>query len=343
MASKDLWKYCTAAQTREMLVSMRLLDGVAFEEKDYSKYLYSVSNHTEQHYHSVSIPKKNGGDRKLQIPDRLLRTIQKNILKNILYGLSVSGYASAYQKGVSPADNAAVHVGAQQILKLDIVDFFGSISFPLVYQNAFPAEYFPAAVRMLLTSLCCYKECLPQGAPTSPAISNLVMKPFDSYMGEWCKERGISYTRYCDDMTFSGMYDASEIKNKVRGFLRVLGMELNEKKTQILRPGQRQVVTGIVVNEKLQVSREYRRKLRAEIYYCKKYGVKGHLAHCKGEKTEEKTGCESYLQRMLGKVNYVLMVNPEDKEFRHAEESLKELIRQQKDISSEKDTNLKNE
>ena len=113
----------------------------------------------------------------------------------------------------------------------------------------------PPAAGVLLTSLCCYRDCLPQGSPVSAAVSNLVMRPFDEYMGTWCRERGISYTRYCDDLTFSGDFNVKEVRDKAENFLKVMGFSLNRKKTRVLGRGQRQCVTGIVVNDFPQAAR----------------------------------------------------------------------------------------
>ena len=95
--------------------------------------------------------------------------------------------------------------------------------------------------------------------PPRPCISNLVMKPFDDYMRDWCRKRQISYTRYCDDMTFSGSFDTHETIHKVSSFLLRLGFELNGKKTFICTRSRRQEVTGLIVNDHVQTSREYRR------------------------------------------------------------------------------------
>ena len=158
--------------------------------------------------------------------------MQKNILRIILSEEKVSKYAKAYCPGRRIRDNAFAHVGAETILELDIKDFFENITYIMVYQCVFSGEYYPPAVRTLLTQLCCYRDYLPQGAPTSPMISNLVMFSFDQYMGKWCEEREICYTRYCDDMTFSGKFDVREVKQKVRSYLQVLGFELNLKKDE---------------------------------------------------------------------------------------------------------------
>lgn len=335
MSEHDLWKYCTPKQVREMLRGFDLLRGVKIREEKYFSCLYAVSNHTEQHYRSVEIPKKGGGIRKLMAPDYLLGRIQKNILHHVLAELPVSAYAKAYQPHTSILDNARPHAGARQILKLDTKGFFDHISYFMVYRYAFPAVYYPPAVRTVLANLCCYRDMLPQGAPTSPAVSNLVMKPFDEYMGDWCRERQIQYTRYCDDMTFSGEFDSREVKNKVRGFLAAYGLELNEKKTRVMKNCQRQTVTGIVVNEKPQASRAYRRKLRSDVYYCRKYGVESHLQ--RRTETEEAASiqmnegmCMQYLQSLLGKINYVLQAEPEDMEFQQAKKVVQEMIKLEK-------------
>ena len=303
MAGQDFWKYCTTEEIGRTLRTFDLLKGLDVPEEAYLPCLYTVSNQIETHYHPVVIPKKSGGRRKLLVPDALLRTIQRNLLHHVLEEFQISEFACAYKKGTSIVDNARPHVGAKLVLKLDIQDFFDQITWILVYQNAFPGTHFPPAIRKMLTEFCCVRDRLPQGAPTSPTVSNLVMRPFDVHMGEWCREREIRYTRYCDDLTFSGAFAPEEVIRKVRGFLQVYGFELNRKKTRVLGRGNAQSVTGIVVNEKAQVSRAYRRKLRQEVYLFDCYGIKT----AEGPKNDERER-----RRLLGKMRYVLSVNPED-------------------------------
>lgn len=303
LAGQDFWKYCTTEEIGRTLRTFDLLKGLDVPEEAYLPCLYTVSNQIETHYHPVVISKKSGGRRKLLVPDALLRTIQRNLLHHVLEEFQISEFACAYKKGTSIVDNARPHVGAKLVLKLDIQDFFDQITWILVYQNAFPGTHFPPAIRKMLTEFCCVRDRLPQGAPTSPTVSNLVMRPFDVHMGEWCREREIRYTRYCDDLTFSGVFAPEEVIRKVRGFLQVYGFELNRKKTRVLGRGNAQSVTGIVVNEKAQVSRAYRRKLRQEVYLFDRYGIKTE----EGPKNDEKER-----RRLLGKMRYVLSVNPED-------------------------------
>lgn len=328
MKENSLWKYCTPQHCKEFILSFRLFGNTKWTERKQLACLYAVSNHVEQHYRAITIKKKNGTSRKLLCPSPLLKRIQRNILHNILDQIPISSYATAYHKGTGIISNAAVHVGKKQLLKLDLKDFFHSIMFIMVYQNAFSGIYFPPSVRSLLTNLCCYKDYLPQGAPTSASISNLVLKPFDDYIGLWCKEHKISYTRYCDDMTFSGVFDAQMVKNKVRSYLETMGFTLNYNKTKLLSECERQIVTGITVNQKLQASKTYRKSLRQEIYYCMKYGVRSHLMQVGYEYYLQmgEDGTKKYLQRLLSKINFVLQVNPQDLFFQNAKVNVKALM-----------------
>lgn len=162
---------------------------------------------------------------------------------------------------------------------------------------------------MLLTYLCTYNGYLPQGAPTSSYISNLVMKDFDDELGSWCDKNNISYTRYSDDMTFSGDFNSSLVIKKVKDMLSKLGFELNKNKIHIIKQNQQQKITGIVVNEKIQVERKYRKEIRKGIYYIKKYGLDSHLnrINCKNK--------EKYLSKLYGKILFVLQINNNDKDF----------------------------
>ena len=315
MGNSPLWKYCTREQCQDFILSLRLIPGgEKMSRKKQLSCLYTLSNRGSRNYRRVTIDKKDGGSRTLLVPCGLLKGVQRNILHHVLDERPVSSCAQAYRKGTDIRGNASCHLGKKLVLKLDISHFFDSILFPRVYGAAFPETLFPPAAAMLLTSLCCCNERLPQGSPASPAISNLVMRPFDIYMDGWCRERGIAYTRYCDDMTFSGDFDAAALCSKVRSYLEAMGFTLNEKKTKLLTGDVRQSVTGIVVNDKLQVSREYRKKLRQEVYYCKKYGIDAHL-----ERVEADTGIrwekERYICSVQGRLRFVLQVNPQDAEF----------------------------
>jgi len=287
-----------------------------------AKMLYAVSNNLGKHYHKAKLPKRNGGCRNLSVPDEVLKGIQKRISEVLLIHMPVSRYAKAYRFGSSTLRNAKHHVGKRVVLKLDILHFFDSIRYSTVKDKVFPREIYAEPLRILLTMLCYYKDALPQGAPSSPSITNIILYEFDELVGQWCRERDIAYSRYCDDMTFSGNFDPAEVIRFVRPELKKMGFLLNEQKTKVQRPGQQQSVTGIVVNEKLSIPADYRRKLRQELYYCKKFGIREHL---------QKTGLEipedTYRMQLLGKVNYVLQVHPRDPEMLDARKWLQQPVK----------------
>ena len=208
---------------------------------------------------------------------------------------------------------------------MDIENFFENISFLDIYNSCFPIEYFPKSVGMILTYLCTYNNHLTQGSPTSPYISNLVMKEFDEELGNWCNLRNISYTRYSDDMTFSGQFNPSELIVKVRKMLYKLGLSLNNDKIHIIHKSSRQNVTRIVVNEKMQVNIKYRNKIRQEIYYIKKFGLSSHLKKCDINIKPKK-----YLNGLYGRILYVLQINENDKEFMKYKHFIEKLKRQNK-------------
>ena len=285
------------------------------------KTLYSVSCSLRRHYVTIKIPKKQGGYRTLSIPDTPLKCIQKRIAEVLLSQMPVSPYAKAYRYGGSTVKNAAPHINKNVVLKLDIRDFFNSILYSTVKETAFPREKYSENIRILLSVLCYYNDALPQGAPTSPAISNIIMCDFDNTIGSWCGKRNIAYTRYCDDMTFSGDFDPNEIIKYVELELRKKGFFLNNRKTVVARKSNKQIVTGIVVNKKLNIPRQYKKDIRQALYYCRKFGVESHMAYANITDTAER-----YILKLLGKVNYVLSVCPNDKEFVDYRNYLKGLI-----------------
>lgn len=274
------------------------------------KALYSVSNHVNKHYRPVKIPKDNGEFRQLYVPDEFLKSIQRNINEKLLSLEEISPYATAYRPGGSTKVNAHPHIGKPILLKLDIRHFFDHLIYPVVKEKAFPKERYSEQNRVLLSLLCVYMDSLPQGAPTSPTISNIIMRDFDNTIGLWCSNNKIAYTRYCDDMTFSGDFDPRLVIQFVKSELKKLGLFLNDQKTVVVHKGQKHSVTGIVVNEKLSAPYEYKKKIRQEMYYCMKFGVKSHLDSCRSSESPEK-----YVFGLLGRINYVLSIEPKNEQM----------------------------
>lgn len=275
-----------------------------------ARTLYSASNTIQKHYHPVELVKSNGEIRLLHVPDKFLKSIQKRISDVLLLQEPISCYATAYRVGGSTSRNASVHIGKKKLLKMDIRKFFDHITYPMVKDKVFTEDKYSEPIRILLSVLCIYTHRLPQGAPTSPAISNIIMRDFDEKVGKWCTDKGIAYSRYCDDMTFSGDFDEKEIIRFVESELMNAGFFLNHKKTVCLHDGQRKEVTGIVVNEKVSVPADYKKKIRQEIYYLNKYGLDSHAIRKSNDQSKDK-----YLDGLLGRVNYVLSVEPHNEEM----------------------------
>lgn len=315
-----MWKYINKQNINEFLLSLDLIDNKLID-KDKIKKLYSISNRIEDNYKVFKIRKRNGKYRTIYEPNYNLKYIQKQILNNILNNYKISKYAKAYHKGISLKDNAINHINKEVILKLDLENFFDNISFIDVYNYCFPIEYFPKQIGMLLTYLVTYEDHLTQGSPTSAYISNLVMRDFDEELGEFCNKLNVSYTRYSDDMTFSGNFNPTDIIKKINQLLKNTNLNLNKDKIHIIRKNNKQLVTGIVVNKKLSVDINYRKKIRQEIYYIKKYGLNSHLKHINYLQSKE-----TYLNNLYGRILYVLQIDNSNKEFIEYKKYIKEKI-----------------
>ena len=301
-----MWQHLTDDAYNEFLLSFNLLK--TKDIKRYKNTLYYLSNNIDGNYIEYEIPKKNGKFRTIYEPSKILKLVQKNILHNILEEKRLSKYAKAYQKNISLIDNALPHINKKLILKLDIKNFFDNITFDMVYESCFREELYPKSIGILLTKLCTYQGHLPQGAPTSAYISNIVMRQFDEVIGIYCSNKDISYTRYSDDLTFSGDFKPSEVINIVKLELKKYRLKLNYDKISIIQHNKRQTVTGIVVNEKINIKREYFKKIRQEIYYITKFGIDEHLDKLNiSNKTK-------YLDSLLGRINYVIQIT-DNKEF----------------------------
>jgi RNA-directed DNA polymerase len=272
-----------------------------------SNYIERAIVFTNHFYRKFSIPKTNGESRRISEPLPSLKDIQLWILNHVLYKVDASKFAKAYVPGVTLKQNLVFHKGQPIVLTIDIKDFFASIDRNKI-EALFKGFGYSTLVSDLLAKLCCLNDKLPQGAPTSPCLSNLIMNDFDDEIYTYCRDNKIRYTRYADDMTFSGRFDSNAIKLKVTNELDKLSLTINPQKVKTMTSGKRQFVTGVVVNEKLQVSIDERNKIRQSIYYIRKFGLQSHL-----QKIGSKKG--NYLEHLLGKVLFILFINPEDKEF----------------------------
>ena len=285
------------------------------------------SNHPEKYYVEYEI-KTGDRSRPIASPRYPLLFLQDWIRRNILDRIKPSPNACAYVKGATLRDHASHHQGKALMVKLDVRHFFDSVSYDMVYRVFNRLAGYETAGATLLTHLCCLRGRLPQGAPTSPALSNLCMIEPDAAIESYCCSRGITYTRYSDDMIFSAdQLDAAALIAFVRDTLKGYGLSLNADKTRILGKGARHLVTGVVCNEKLSVPAAYRRRIRQEMHYLQKYGAEDHLRRLQDPRfvfPEGTLDCRGYLNSLRGRIAFVLQISPGDREFMEYARRLKE-------------------
>lgn len=266
--------------------------------------LLSMVFANELYYKTAHIPKKTGGVRELSIPSVDLKYIQRWILVHILSNVPISRCSFAFQSNCSIVDNAKIHLHKHCVLSTDIKDFFPSISFERVFR-IFAYYGYTKEVSFVLAKLCTYNGSLPQGSPASPCISNICCLKLDARIKALAEKYEAQYSRYADDMTFSGQHDLRSMLKPLRDIVLDEGFIINEEKTHIAYGHQRQEVTGLIVNgDKVTIPRQYKKSLLQELYYCRKYGVEDHL---------HKIGCTKafYKEHIYGKIYYINMVEPD--------------------------------
>ena len=261
-------------------------------------------------YRSFFIPKKNGKKRHIREPYPTLKEIQYWILNNILINHPLSKYAKAYIKNKGIIDNVKFHKGQKLIIKLDVRNFFESISLSNIMYIFFKMGY-SKPVSSVLARLCCLENKLPQGAPTSPYLSNIFCEKLDNRLGAYLTKFKLRYTRYSDDITISGDINDKQIKAIISFCEKILGefgFKLQKTKTKILRQSNCQYVTGVTLNKKISAGNKIKKKIRQIIYYIRKFGLDDHMNHVSLEK-------KNYLSHLLGKINWVLYLEKDNKEF----------------------------
>ena len=270
------------------------------------RYVRNASRSSRRYYRIFGIPKKREGTRTIAEPLPNLKEIQRWILENILNHVAVSAYAKAYAKGRSPKAGARLHCKQPVLLTVDIKEFFSSISSDRV-RVLFEGLGYHRTVAKLLAGLCTLDGSLPQGAPTSPALSNLICRRLDARIAGYCKRRRIRYTRYADDIALSGCFQPGQLISLVATVLASEGLRLNETKTRVARKNNRQVVTGIVVNRRPHPPRAYRRAIRQSAFYIERHGLFGHMQN----RGLSKANHASFL---FGCAQWALFLNPADRD-----------------------------
>lgn len=219
-------------------------------------------------YSTYELPKKTGGTRTITVPDKPLRRLQRRILDNGFSSLPLHPAAHGFRRDHSVVTNATPHCRQDMVVRADIVSFFSNTRYPSIVKacrQLAGGSLSPRAVRFV-ADLCSYDGALPTGAPTSPVIGNIVLTSADGILAKVSRRYKIRYTRYADDLTFSGHGDTHRILPFVARVLRDLNYKLDQRKIHIFRKGRRQIVTGLVVNQRATLPRLERRRLRAAVH-----------------------------------------------------------------------------
>ena len=276
------------------------------------------------HYRRFTLPKKSGGTRSISAPLPRLKRAQYWVLDQILAKVPAHPAAHGFLPGRSIRSNAAPHCGQDVVLNLDLKDFFPSITLPRI-KGVFMALGYGETIATLLALLCSENPCdklkvdgesfyvgrkaherlLPQGAPSSPMLTNLLCRRLDRRLQGLATQLGFAYTRYADDLSFSAQGEPARLQvgrllRRVRFILNDEGFTPHPDKLRILRRNARQEVTGVVVNQQPGASRASRRALRAALHRAQTQGLAA--CHWQGEATTP--------SQLLGQAQYIKMLNP---------------------------------
>ncbi len=267
-------------------------------------YLREIVNRTRDAYSSVAMPKRSGGTRPISVPEPILMDVQRWLLSNVLNGVREHPASFAYRQGVSIVQCAEQHVGAQWMVKMDLHNFFGTVLEPSVYR-VFRRLGYSKLVAFELARITTRAEgnlrasgsehvisdysmhsqgVLPQGGPTSGQLANAVAGRLDRLLQAYATRSGLVYTRYSDDLAFSGhstfsRVEASGVIGEVSGLVRSAGFEAHRAKSRVVPPGARKIVLGLLVDDSVRLLPEDRRRIEVHLRGCEKFGLAKHAAH----------------------------------------------------------------
>ena len=292
---------------------------------------YCNPKHTFHRYRHFNIKKKTGGFRQITTPRTqtfmtMLAAI--NVILRSIY--TPSDYAMGFADGRSVVTNAELHKGQNYVFNIDLKDFFPSIEQARVWKRLQMAPFhFPLRIASMIAGLCAmrethknedgvlnYKYVLPQGAPTSPIITNMICDKLDRRLAGLAKRFGLHFSRYADDITFSSMHNVyqkdSSFRKELERIIKDQGFIINDNKTRLQKKGSRQEVTGIIVSDKLNVARKYVQDVRNILYIWDRYGFNvaygKFFPKYKAEKGHVKKGNPDLINVIDGKLMYLKMV-----------------------------------
>lgn len=335
MTRENIQQRVANLQSKEDLLC--LLNELKAEDLGHDKYAFTLRqlnfycnpNNIRGRYTSFDIKKKSGGVRHIDAPRKGLMNILYYLNKIFQAVYTPSSSATGFVQGKSVVDNAQCHVEKNYVFNIDLKDFFPSITRARVKARLQLAPLnMSEPIALIIAGLCCMRKSnedgtftyvLPQGAPTSPIITNMICDKLDRRLKGLAARFNLTYTRYADDITFSSNHyvyaEDGEFIKELQRIIADQGFSINEKKTRLQKKGSHQEVTGLVVNEKTNVSHEYVKEVRSLLYIWERYGymvADGKFQpRYKQEKGHVKKGNPSLENVISGKLQYLKMVKGE--------------------------------
>jgi len=318
----EFYSIKTISELADLLVKVE--DTILFEDeskkqkKILSKHLYYLARNSNSKYRTFTIQKKNGGVRTIDAPDLFLKRIQRslNVLLQIIFYPDINYYANGFLYGRGIIRNAFPHINKRYVLNMDIANFFSSIEFrrikTVLQLNPFNLKDEREEIGFIIANICCLNGFLPQGAPTSPILSNLVTQNLDRKLSNLSKQLKIRYSRYADDITFSSnqnIFD-SNLVDSIEHLVQSENFQINGQKTRLKSNRDHQEVTGIVTNEKINV----RRKLLKNVRTMLNNWEKGGLDNAKSlfQIKESRVQNDNFVNVLNGRIAYIGMVRGKD-------------------------------
>lgn len=286
------------------------------------------TNPSNQRYRSFTIKKKTGGERVINAPKLLLVRTQKALSAIFTICMEIHPKAMGFTEGKSVVTNAQLHTGKNYVYNIDLKDFFHSFK-KWQIKRIFTQTSFqlPEEIANYLASLCVHtididgkkEQVLPQGAPTSPILTNILCKKMDIALDKLAKKYKATYSRYADDITFSSnksVFNNPIFLQELEAIIHKNKLQINPKKTRLQKKTNRQEVTGITVNEKLNTTRKYVKQIRMWIYLIEKYGVEKAETIFRKDYIKEKGHIKCNKNPMFsvigGKLLYLKMVKSQE-------------------------------
>lgn len=260
-----------------------------------------------RYYTHFKIGKRRGGYRIISAPKKELLNLQKIIYQRILLPVNIHPASTGFRQNISVKNNASPHLKNKQVLKVDIRDFFGVIKKKRIL-NTFEKMGYPTNISKVLAEICTLDNKLPQGAATSPALSNIVAYSLDVKLADLAKREALTYTRYADDLTFSG--ENISFKDFLLQIEIILASEkfgLQRKKTRLSTERKRKIITGISISsgEKMTIPKAKKREVRKNVHFILTKGLAEHQRFIGSNDP-------AYLKRLIGYLHFWQMVEPDN-------------------------------